>query len=119
MKDTVTFEEFDKVDIRVGKIVSVEPVPKSKKLLKFVVNFGSVIGEKVILSGIGPQRADNPDAVGGTYSIPGQMVLAVLNFAPREMMGIMSHGMLLSSKDENGQFWLVSPLMGEVGSSVG
>ncbi len=119
MKDITTFDVFDKLDLRVGEIVSVEAVPKSKKLLKFVVNFGAEIGEKVILSGIAPNRDGNPDAVGGTYAIPGQRVVAVLNFEPREMMGIMSNGMLLSSKDEDGKFWLTSPLMGAVGSSVG
>lgn len=92
--------DFFKFDIRVGSILSVESVPKSKKLVKLEVSFGPM-GNRTILAGI---ASAVPDRV-----MVGQKVVAVLNLAPRPMMGIDSHGMLLATHDEEGKLWLVSP----------
>lgn len=85
----ITYEDFCKLDIRVGEITQIEEVPKSKKLSKLKVNFGVEIGERTILAGIA-----------GRCGVPGQRVLAVVNLAPRTMMGIESHGMLLAGEDQ-------------------
>lgn len=93
----LSYDDFVKFDIRVGLIESVEPVPKSKKLLKLQVNFGTTVGTRTILAGIA-----------GSSVMVGQRVVAVLNLAPRTMMGIESHGMLLAGHDEANAIWLTS-----------
>lgn len=100
MKDTITFEDFTKLDIRVGTVLNAERIPKSEKLLKLEVAFGGM-GNRIILAGIGKDY--NPEGVTG-----GQVV-AILNLAPRKMMGIESHGMLLASHREDGAVTLVRP----------
>jgi len=105
MKDTITFEDFLKLDIRVGLITAAEPVPKSKKLLKLQVDFGTEIGVRTILAGIA-----GPDPVAKSLNLALQKpkVLAVVNLAPRMMMGIESHGMLLASHDDLDLIWLTT-----------
>jgi methionyl-tRNA synthetase len=118
MKDTVSFESFAGLEMRAGTIVSFEPVPKSSKLIKFEISFGQEIGNRTILSGIGP--VIDPGATGpGSTIVEGMRVVAILNFAPRSMMGIESSGMLLSSKNESGKFFLLSPGLVSDGTAVG
>jgi methionyl-tRNA synthetase len=95
----ILFDDFLKVDIRSGTITKSERVEKSKKLLKLEVYFGPEIGHRTILAGI----AKHYDA----DAIVGQRVAAVVNLAPREMMGHMSHGMLLAGQGEDGTVTLV------------
>lgn len=102
LKDTVTYEDFTKLDIRTGTIMTIDPVPKSKKLIKMEVSFGPEIGNKTILAGV------LKDFLGGRILL-GQKVVAVLNLEPRDMMGILSYGMLLAVHDESHQVWLLSP----------
>lgn len=105
MKDTITFEDFLKLDIRVGQIMSAEPVPKSKKLLKLSVEFGTEVGVRTILAGIaGP----DPAGMAMSLNLSKPKVLAVVNLAPRQMMGIESHGMLLASHDDLNIVWLTT-----------
>ena len=90
-KDMVDFETFSKSDFRAVKVKECEAVPKSKKLLKFVLDDGS--GEdRVILSGI-PDYYEPEELVGKT-------LIAITNLPPRAMMGIDSCGMLLSAVHE-------------------
>lgn len=100
--------EFFKYDIRVGSIVSIEEVPKSKKLLKMEVSFGPEIGNRIVMGGV---KAASP--------VVGQKVVAVLNLAPRSMMGVESTAMLLASHTPQDEIRLVNP--GEVidGTEVG
>lgn len=105
------YDDFAKLDIRTGTIVSGDPVPKSKKLLKLQVDFGPEVGTRTILAGIA-----------GTYSIDrllGVQVVAVLNLAPRQMMGETSHGMLLAGHTADNQLSLVQcngvPNGGDIG----
>ena len=91
VKPTVSFEDFEKLDIRVGLIKSCEKVKKSKKLLQFCIDDGTGT-DRTILSGIA-QFYDNPQ------ELVGKRVLFVANFAPRKMMGIESQGMILSAVD--------------------
>ena len=85
IKDLITFEDFAKIDIRVGTIVGVSDVEKSDKLMKLTVDFGDHI--RSILAGIKQER-DNP------YEIAGKQALFVVNLPEREMAGEISEGML-------------------------
>lgn len=98
----LTYDDFAKLDIRVGTIQSIDLVPKSKKLIKLEVSFGDVIGNRTILAGVAQAHTDGRVLVG-------QKIVAILNLAPREMMGIMSHGMLLAAHDAEDKVWLVNP----------
>lgn len=110
MKPEISFDDFLKIDIRVGTIVSAEPVPKSKKLLKLEVFFGEEVGKRTILAGIAKDYV-------GLDQLAGVSVAAVVNLAPREMMGYTSHGMLLASSFEDKVF-LLNPA-GYPGTTVG
>ncbi|WP_223896331.1 methionine--tRNA ligase [Lactobacillus huangpiensis] len=90
----ISIDAFAKVKIQVGKILSVEPVQGSKKLLQFQMDFGNG-DERQILSGI---RQYYPNA----SELLGRKVLAVTNLKPRKMLGHLSQGMLLSS-EKNGK----------------
>ena len=86
IKETIPFDVFEKIDIRVGSIELVEDVPKSDKLVRLTVDFGD--HKRNILVGMKGER-DDPG-----QEIEGRQALFVLNLAPRKMMGEMSEGML-------------------------
>ena len=111
IKPEVSFEDFEKLDIRVGHILNCEKVKKSKKLLKFTIDDGSGV-ERTICSGIAAYY--EPE------QLIGKDVLFVANFAPRKMMGIESQGMMLSAVNFDGSLNVTS-LLGKVkpGSQVG
>ena len=111
IKKDIPFEDFEKLDIRVGHIIKCENVKKSKKLLQFTIDDGSGV-ERTILSGIAAYY--EPE------QLTGKDVLFVANFAPRKMMGIESQGMILSAVNFDGSL-SVTTTMGEVkpGSQVG
>lgn len=87
-KENVTIDDFDKLDIRVGKVVVCEKVPKSSKLLRFELEVGSE--RRQILSGIA--KYYEPE------DLIGKNVLFIANFPPRKMMGYESNGMILSAE---------------------
>ena len=91
-KDYVEFDDFEKLDIRVGKVIECEKVKKSDKLLRFTLEVGSETRQ--ILSGIA--KFHSPE------ELIGKNVLFIANFKPRKMMGLESQGMILSAefKDE-------------------
>ena len=111
IKPEVSFDDFEKLDIRVGHILNCEKVKKSKKLLKFTIDDGSGV-ERTICSGIAAYY--EPE------QLVGKDVLFVANFAPRKMMGIESQGMILSAVNFDGTLNVTS-LLGKVkpGSQVG
>lgn len=111
IKPEVSFNDFEKLDIRVGHILNCEKVKKSKKLLKFTIDDGSGV-ERTICSGIAAYY--EPE------QLIGKDVLFVANFAPRKMMGIESQGMILSAVNFDGSLNVTS-LLGQVkpGSQVG
>lgn len=86
--DNITYEEFTKLDIRVGTVTKAEPVLKSDKLLRLEVWFGSDIGARIIVAGIA--KFHHP-----SY-LQGQQVTAIVNMAPRKLLNIESHGMILA-----------------------
>lgn len=90
-KDYIEFDEWEKLDIRVGKVLECETVPKSKKLLRFTLEVGSE--KRQILSGI--SQFHNPD------ELIGKNVIFIANLKPRKMMGLESCGMILSAEFDN------------------
>ena len=111
IKENIPFDVFEKMDIRVGKVLKCEKVKKSKKLLQFTIDDGSGT-ERTILSGIAAYY--EPE------QLTGKQVLFVANFEPRKMMGIESQGMILSAVDFDGSLHVTS-VIDEVkpGSIVG
>lgn len=85
IKDLITFDDFEKLDIRVGTITSVTEVEKSKKLMKLTVDFGDHV--RTILAGIKQER-ENP------FEIEGKQALFVVNLPEQKMAGEVSQGML-------------------------
>ena len=111
VKEACSFEDFEKLDIRVGHIKDCQKVKKSKKLLQFTIDDGSGT-DRTILSGIAAYY--EPE------QLIGKDVLFVANFAPRKMMGIESQGMILSAVNFDGSLNVTS-VLGNVkqGSQVG
>lgn len=110
MTPECTFDDFLKVDIRSGVITKCERVLKSEKLLKLEVFFGPEIGHRTIMAGIGKSYLGD---------VTGLSVIAVVNLAPRKMMGIESHGMLLAAGHPNGEVTLICGASCEPGTRIG
>ncbi len=98
-KAPITIDEFNKVDLRVGKIVGCDPVPKSEKLLKLRVEVG---GEsRQIVAGIARHYK--------TEDLVGKSVVVVFNLQPAKLMGQESQGMMLAASDNDGKLVLIAP----------
>jgi methionyl-tRNA synthetase len=102
LKPEIAFGDFEKVDLRVGKVLSCETVPKSSKLLKFELDAGS-LGKRTIFSGIRGSY-DDPAA------LDGKEVLFVANLAPRKMSVGVSEGMILYAGEPGVNGGVLSPL---------
>lgn len=87
-KDTISIDDFAKVDIRVGLVTEAVPAPNSKKLIHLTVDMGADYGVVTILTGLLPHFSDPSVFVGNKY-------LFLANLAPRPMAGIESNGMFL------------------------
>ena len=112
VKDTVSFEDFEKLDIRVGLVKDCQKVKKSKKLLQFTIDDGTGT-DRTICSGIAAFY-ENPE------ELIGKRILFVANFAPRTMMGIESQGMILSAVDADESLSVVTTTKDvKPGSQVG
>ncbi len=99
---TLSFDEFLAVDIRVGRILRAEPFPEARKpAFKLYVDFGPEIGEKKCSAQI--TRHYEIDA------LPGRLVLAVVNFAPRQIGKFMSEVLVLGVPDADGEVVLLAP----------
>ena len=110
VKPLVSFEDWEKLDIRVGTVLECERVPKMKKLLKFKIADG--LGDRTIVSGIAEHYAPE--------ELVGKQVLFIANFAPRQFKnGLVSEGMILSAENFDGSL-AVTSLLREVkpGSQV-
>ena len=111
VKENVAFDDFAKMDIRVGTVLACSKVPKADKLLEFKLDDG--MGGRTILSGIA-QSYPNPE------ELVGKQVLFIANFEPRKLRGSMSEGMILSAENADGKLVLVEPSKTVVnGVSVG
>ena len=100
VKENVSFDDFMKMDIRVGTVLDCQKVPKADKLLQFRIADG--LEERTILSGIA-QYYPNPTELIGTQ------VCFIANFEPRKLRGVMSEGMILSAENSDGKLVLIQP----------
>ena len=99
IKPEINFEDFAKIDLKVGTILSAEKVEKADKLLNLEIDLG--FEKRTVVSGIALHFS--PEA------IVGRQVVVVANLAPRKMRGIESNGMILMSEDANGKLQFVNP----------
>lgn len=99
MKDEITFDDFTKMDIRTGTILTAEKHPDADKLLKMTVDTG--IDVRTIVSGIAEHYAPE--------EIIGKQVSVLINLAPRKIRGIVSQGMILMAEDNEGNLAFVAP----------
>lgn len=99
IKNTIAFDDFGKLDIRVGTVLDCQKVPKADKLLQFKIDDG--MGGRTIVSGIA--KWYNPE------ELIGKQVCFIANLAPRMLKGIESQGMILSSVNSDGSLCIVSP----------
>ena len=98
-KDTITFDDFAKLDMRVGTIIEAEKMPKAKKLLVLKVDTG--LDVRTIVSGIA--ESFTPE------EIIGKQVTVLINLAPRALRGVESEGMILMTEDQEGKLVFVNP----------
>ncbi len=89
----ISFEEFSRIDLRVGYVKEVERVKGSKKLLKLIVDLGE-LGDRQLIAGLGAWY--EPEDLKGKY------IIVVANLKPKRIFGLVSQGMLLAAEDENG-----------------
>jgi len=95
-QEILSFEEFQKWDLRVARVISAERVPKSKKLLKLEIDIGE---KRTLVAGIGQDYAPE--------DLPGKEIVVVANLEPTKLMGVESQAMLLAARDEKGLKLLV------------
>lgn len=93
MTEHISYDDFAKLDIRIGEVKAVEPVPETDKLLKCTVDFGE-LGVRTIVSGIAQFRSPE--------SLVGKKLPYIVNLAPRMLRGVESQGMLLAASTEEG-----------------
>jgi methionyl-tRNA synthetase len=99
LKPEIVFDDFGKIDLRVGTILEAKKVEKADKLLELVVDLG--FEKRTILSGIAMHFTPE--------SLVGRQVVVVANLAPRKMRGIESKGMILLAEDAQGKLHFVQP----------
>lgn len=101
MTDIIQYDDFAKVEIRIGTLKAVERVPETDKLLKCTIDFGPEIGERTIVSGIAQWKTPE--------ELMGRQLPYVFNLAPKKLRGIESQGMLLAASDAEGKVALLIP----------
>ncbi len=102
IKETITFDDFSKLDLRVGTITAAEKVKKANKLLQLEVDLGNEI--RTIVSGIAESFS--------AEEVVGQKVTVLTNLAPRTIRGVESQGMLLMSETTDGKMVFIAPDQG-------
>jgi methionyl-tRNA synthetase len=98
-KAQINYDEFTKLDLRVGTILEAEKMPKTKKLLVLKVDTG--IDVRTIVSGIAETFS--------AEEVVGKQVTVLVNLAPRKLRGVESQGMILMTEDEQGKLVFVNP----------
>ena len=99
LKSTIQYDDFAKLDLRIGTIISAEKVEKADKLLKLQIDLG--FETRTVISGIALHF--KPE------EIVGKQVTVVANLAPRKMRGIESNGMILMAEDQGGKLKFIAP----------
>jgi tRNA-binding protein len=98
----ITWEDFEKVDVRAGRVIEAAPFPEARKpSIKLVVDFGPEVGEKRTSA----QLTAHYDAEG----LVGRLVVAVVNFPPKRIAGFKSEVLVLGIPDQNGEVVLLAP----------
>ncbi len=106
----ISIEDFLKLEIRIGTVLSAEKVEGSEKLLKLILDFGEM-GQRQILSGI---QAFFPDH----QVLVGKQLPVIVNLEPRKMAGLESQGMIMATDDENGIVLLQPEKLVKPGSQI-
>ncbi|MBN2687265.1 MAG: methionine--tRNA ligase [Deltaproteobacteria bacterium] len=107
VKEEISYEDFDKIDIRVATVIEAAPVPKSNKLLKLKIDIGE---ERTIVAGMGKDY--KPE------DIVGKQIAVIVNLKPTKLMGVESHGMLLATDTDGGLTLLTFDGKATVGAKV-
>lgn len=97
LKENLTYDDFAKLDIRIGTVIAAELIPETDKLIKCMIDFGDPLaggGTRTIVSGIAQWK--KPE------DLVGKQLPYIVNLAPRMLRGVESQGMLLAAGDENG-----------------
>lgn len=110
MKDIISYEDFEKLDLKVGEIIKVEEIPKADKLYKLTINIGEET--RTVCAGIKEYYSKD--------ELKGKKIILLANLAPRKLKGIESQGMILAASTENHEeVILISPEADiDVGSKV-
>ncbi|OHB18803.1 MAG: hypothetical protein A2854_02975 [Parcubacteria group bacterium RIFCSPHIGHO2_01_FULL_56_18] len=108
--DTITYDDFAKLDIRIGKVVAAEMVPETDKLIKCTVDFGEM-GTRTIISGIAEWKSPE--------DLVGKQLPYIVNLAPRMLRGVESQGMLLATHAPEGIALLTPDVEVVPGTKVG
>ncbi len=98
--DEINYEHFSKLEIRVGKILSAEPVPETEKLVKLTVDVGEE-APRTLVAGLG--QSYTPD------QLTERKIIVLCNLAPRKIKGIESQGMLLAAGEDPADLALLAP----------
>ena len=93
MAEEISYDDFAKLDIRIGTVIAAELVPETDKLITCTIDFGA-LGQRTIVSGIAEWK--KPE------ELVGKQLPYIVNLAPRMLRGIVSEGMLLAASDEIG-----------------
>ncbi|MCR4325452.1 MAG: hypothetical protein NUV59_01450 [Patescibacteria group bacterium] len=110
MDNEISYDDFAKLDIRIGTVLAAERIPETDKLIKCTVDFGEELGTRTIVSGIAAWPARGGSASGGKTpeELVGKQLVYIVNLAPRVLRGVESQGMLLAASDGEGVA-LISP----------
>ncbi len=98
-KENISFDDFSRLDIRVGQILEAEKVPKTKKLMKLTVDTG--LDQRTVVAGIAEQFSPE--------QVRGKQVSIAVNLEPKKIKGIQSQGMILMAEDAQGNLTFLSP----------
>ena len=107
LKSLISFQEFEKLDLRIGTVKSAEPIPGSKKLIKLTVDIGE---ERTVVAGLVGHYSEK--------ELEGRQVVVVANLQPVKLMGVESRGMVLAAEDEAGVHLLIPDVNTIPGSIV-
>ncbi|UCB49126.1 MAG: methionine--tRNA ligase subunit beta, partial [Deltaproteobacteria bacterium] len=107
MKEVISFQEFQRLDLRVGTIKRAEAIPDSKKLIKLIVDIGE---ERTVVAGIVGHYSEK--------DLLGKQVVLVVNLEPAKLMGVESQGMVLAAEDDSGVHLIIPDVSTTPGSAV-